>query len=79
MAVRGASIGAVHFLRTISAKDERTELRPMSRSLKLLRRSPPEAADDRDWRDLRVMPLSLSLSSMDAPMLKPRTILVGLP
>jgi len=74
MAVRGASIGAVHFLRTMSAKDERTELRPMSRSLKLFLLSPPDAADDRDWRDLRVMPLSLSLSSMDAPMERPRTI-----
>ncbi len=72
MACLGASLGAVHFFRTISAKDERCELRPMSRSLKLFRRSPPDAAEPRDWRDLRVMPLSLSLSSMDAPMERPR-------
>jgi hypothetical protein len=74
MAWRGASRGAVHFLRTISANDERCELRPMSRSRRLFLRSPPDAAEPKLWRDLRVMPASFNLSSMDAPMERPRMV-----
>ena len=74
MAWRGASRGAVHFFKTISANDERWELRPMSRSRNEFLRSPPDAALPRDCLDFRVMPASFNLSSMDAPILRPRMV-----
>ena len=77
MACLGASLGAVHFFKTISANDDRCELLPINRSRNEFLLSPPDAALPRDCLDFRVMPASLSLSSMEVPILRPRIVAYG--